>query len=172
MKRKQSKTSLEGTNEERSHLPPGVKLVRTLKGHTEHIGRIGWSPDGRMLASPSEDGTIRLWDTKTGKCLKILEGHERRVYAAGFHPAGQTLASAGGEGTVKIWEAGSGKLLSSLDYGGPVGYVTYDPTGRVLAGAGSGPVTIWLATTAEEHPNIVGAQFKYESSRSRLVSLL
>src|SRR5436853_1628031 len=48
-------------------LPAGVKLVRTLRGHTNWIGRIAWSPDGRMLASPSEDRTIRLWDTTTGE---------------------------------------------------------------------------------------------------------
>ena len=57
--------------EVRKKLPPGVKLVRTLRGHTEFIGRIAWSPDGRILASPSGDGTIRLWDTETGECLRI-----------------------------------------------------------------------------------------------------
>lgn len=48
-------------DEVRKNLPPGVKLLRTLRGHTDTIGRIAWSPDGRLLASPSADGTIRLW---------------------------------------------------------------------------------------------------------------
>ena len=55
--------------------PPGVKLVRTLRGHTGWIGRIAWSPDGRTLASPSNDKTIRLWDVETGQCRRTLTGY-------------------------------------------------------------------------------------------------
>ncbi len=54
-------------DEVRKSLPPGVKLLRTLRGHTSWIGRIAWSPDGRLLASPSDDNTIRLWDAETGE---------------------------------------------------------------------------------------------------------
>lgn len=53
----------------RKNLPPGVKLVHTLRGHTYHIGRIAWSPDGRLLASSSADHTIRLWNAETDECL-------------------------------------------------------------------------------------------------------
>lgn len=72
--------------EVRKNLPPGVKLVRTLRGHTGYIGRIAWSPDGRVLASPSKDRTIRLWDVETGECLCILEGHQDGVTCVSFDP--------------------------------------------------------------------------------------
>lgn len=42
--------------------PDGVRLVGTLRGHTGHIGQLSWSPDGRLLASPSADKTLRIWD--------------------------------------------------------------------------------------------------------------
>jgi WD40 repeat protein len=55
----------------------GITLRQTLRGHSTVIEQIGWSPNGRMLASASGnvDKTIRLWDPQTGKCLKILVGH-------------------------------------------------------------------------------------------------
>ena len=58
--------------EVRNTLPPGVKLVRTLRGHSGSIGRIAWSPDGQMIASPSSDRTVRLWDVETGDCVRTL----------------------------------------------------------------------------------------------------
>ena len=46
---------------------PGVRLRKALRGHTHYIGRIAWSPDGKWLASPSYDRTIRIWDGETGR---------------------------------------------------------------------------------------------------------
>ncbi len=45
---------------------PGFTLRHTLRGRTGQIGRIAWSPDGRMLASPLRDGAIQLWDAASG----------------------------------------------------------------------------------------------------------
>jgi WD40 repeat protein len=48
------------------------KNIATLQGHTSSIRSVAFDPEGRMLVSSSEDGTIRLWDSSTGECLKIL----------------------------------------------------------------------------------------------------
>src|SRR5712691_9273568 len=99
----------------RKKLPPGVKLLRTLRGHTGWIGRIAWSPDGRMLASPSYDQTIRLWDAETGELLRTVGGNEGKVFGVAFDPVGRMLASASTDNTVELWEPASGKLIRTLE---------------------------------------------------------
>src|SRR4051794_34148144 len=83
----------------RALLPPGIKLLHTLRGHTGHIGRIAWSPNGHIIASPSEDKTVRLWEPTSGKCLGVLEGHETMVISVAFDPQGNILGSGGEDGT-------------------------------------------------------------------------
>ena len=70
----------------RKRLPPGVKLVCTLRGHTDTIGRIAWSPSGQFVASPSFDKTVRIWNPPTGESVRVLRGHTRRVVALAWAP--------------------------------------------------------------------------------------
>jgi len=118
----------------RQSIAPGVKLARTLRGHTDCIGRIAWSPDGRVLASPSIDDTIRVWDRETGQCVRKLNGRHKGVSCVAFHPHGQMLASGGWDSTVKLWDVESGRLLSTLiAHRDLVTCVAFDPRGEILA---------------------------------------
>ena len=129
-------------------LPPGVKLLRTLRGHEGWIGRIAWSPDGKVLASPSADRTIRLWDAETGECMRTLTGHTRSVIAVAFDPAGEILASASLDHTARLWNA-SGKLLGPLEgHAGGIINVAFDPKGDILVGGGTdSTVKVWNPAT-------------------------
>ncbi|MEM7133965.1 MAG: NB-ARC domain-containing protein [Chloroflexota bacterium] len=62
------------------------KQLKTLTEHSRIVMAIAFSPDGQTLASASIDLTIRLWDVRTGKCLKILTGHTDHIRSVAFRP--------------------------------------------------------------------------------------
>jgi WD40 repeat protein/class 3 adenylate cyclase len=146
--------------EMRKNLPSGVRLVRTLRGHTDAIGGIAWSPNGLMLASPSLDKTIRLWDTMTGECLRTLIGHKGGVNSVGFDPEGRILASGSDDKTIKLWEPENGRLLRTMDgHNGTVYGVAFNPSGSILAsGSGDQTVKLWDPISGKHLRTLKGHQ--------------
>jgi WD40 repeat protein len=55
--------------------------LQTLEGHSGWVSSVAFSPDGLTLASGSDEGTIKLWDTTTGTHRQTLEGHSKSVHA-------------------------------------------------------------------------------------------
>jgi len=128
----------------------GVKLLRTLEGHQHVVFSVAFDPQGGTLASGSSDGTVKLWEARSGKLLRTLEGHQRAVFSAAFDPQGGTLASGSSDRTVKLWEARSGKLLRTLEgHQGGVWSVAFDPQGGTLAsGSSDNTVKLWRREAA------------------------
>ena len=63
-----------------------------------------FSHDGQMLASGSDDKTVKLWDLQTGLEIATLSGYESYVESVAFSPDGKTLVSGGYDKTIKIWQ--------------------------------------------------------------------
>jgi WD40 repeat protein/tetratricopeptide (TPR) repeat protein len=78
----------------------------------------GWHPDGRTLATCSDDRLIRLWDVPSGKLLRTLEGHKRDGIHCSFDSTGQRLLSNDWNAVLRLWEPSSGRQLLSFPAGG------------------------------------------------------
>lgn len=104
-------------------------LLKTLQGHTHYVSRVGFSLDGKTLASVAHwEGVIRLWDAATGEQLKTLGGTlpsnlyslappEDTIVVSGsiIAPDGKTLATAGGfDGSIRLWSGRTGEQLKTL----------------------------------------------------------
>ncbi|WP_373525838.1 WD40 repeat domain-containing protein [Nostoc sp.] len=84
------------------------KVTHFLAGHNDQINSVAFSPDGQTLASGSQDGSVKLWDVKSGKELLTVSeqsdnGSLSKVTSVAFSLDGQTLVSSSEDGIVKIW---------------------------------------------------------------------
>lgn len=124
---------------------PGLSLRSTLRGHAQNITRIAWSPDGQIIASPSEDHTIRLWDAKTDQCLHIFSGHTDIINTIAWSPDGRILASASDDATIKLWSTQAGQDLKTLrGHKAAVTSVAFVPDGQMLvSGSSDGTIKLW-----------------------------
>jgi WD40 repeat protein len=106
---------------------------------------VKFSPDGKRIATGSQDKTCRIWDVATGKEQTVLAGHTKAVVSVAFHPDGKTLATGSLDSTTRLWDVATGKCTAIP--GGGYGWVisvAFSPDGRILAGGvESDTVRLW-----------------------------
>jgi WD40 repeat protein len=152
--------------------PATGKTIHILKGHTGEVWRVAFSPDGKRLASASQDGSVRVWNAETGHRLRSLEGNTGGVWGVAFSPDGRRVAFASGDPThrhsghsflsplapgrgnqtVRIWDADTGEETLCLQGNtGSVFDVAFSPDGRRLAAACTDrTVRVWDTATGQK----------------------
>jgi tetratricopeptide (TPR) repeat protein len=111
------------------------------------VDEVAFSPDGKVLAMASREGSVLLWDVAAGKLLATLKGHSGAVTAAAFSPDGRTLATGGGDHTVRLWNVETRRELLQLDAGnvelGSVETLAFSPDGKHLLAGGRTATAVW-----------------------------
>jgi WD40 repeat protein len=97
---------------------------------------LAFDPRGARLATGSRDGSVRLWDLRSGRLAKTIDTHPKGVNSLVYDPGGNLLASSGNDGMVRIWEVSSGEIAARL-IGGvyAVPAVAFSRDGALLATA-------------------------------------
>jgi WD40 repeat protein len=137
---------------------PATGKRRTVcRGHTEFVGRVAFSSDGKLLASTGFDKrhgrSINLWETTTGKEVRFLPVSGARNYPTfAFAPDGKTIA-AGDFYSIIFWDVVDGKQLRSLKilHRDQLLAITFSPDGKTLASAGEeGDIRLWDVARRKE----------------------
>ncbi len=120
------------------------KCTQTLSNHSAWVRSLAFSPDGQILASASEDNTVKLWWIDTGAEMTTIYGHLDRVCSVAFSPDGNMIASAGKDKTIKLWQAQTGRLIKTIgdwnkaeyySHASDINSLVFSPQGKILASA-------------------------------------
>jgi WD40 repeat protein len=130
--------------------PAVTRPVRVLAAHWSAVFSLGWSPDGRTLATGSNDNTLKLWSPDTGQISRTLPTTGGRVAAVAFSHDGKGIASSN-DASITLWDAATGAPVRTL--AGATAKVTalaFDPADRTIwSTALDGTVRSWSRSTGE-----------------------
>ena len=139
-----------------------------LFGHLDWVTSVAWSADGQ-LASGSKDGTVIIWDLKTGQPARTLKRSNDSVTCVAWSLDGQLASGSQEDGTVIIWDLKTGKPARTLQGGGYS--VAWSADGQLASGSKDGTVIIWDLKTGQPARTLKGGGYNVAwSADGRLAS--
>ena len=134
-------------------LGEGVGAAGVLAGHMDAANELVLLGGGRaqpMLASASNDCSLRLWDVDVGTCTAVLDGHDSGASALA-DLGGGLLLSGDGAGALRVWDVGTAACLATAESeDGPVWSLCVLADGRIAIGGQGGRLRIWAWDAASK----------------------
>jgi WD40 repeat protein len=120
-----------------------LKEKNQLEGHKSGVWGVSFSPNGKLIATSSADGSVKVWQAD-GTLRFTLEEHRGQVRDVAWSPDGEVLASASADRTVKLWRKDGVVLHEFKGHRDTVHGVSFSPDGQVLAsGSADRTVKLW-----------------------------
>src|SRR5262249_24994024 len=143
----------------------GLQVGPDMEHQREGYVAVGFSPDGRVLATRGADGVARLWQTASGERLPCEPKHEDAINIVAFTPDSRAILTAS-KATAMLWELATGKPLApSMPMPDEVHDAVFNPDGHTfLTASREGAVRQWEVATRKQ----LGEMFKLPRGVSAL----
>ncbi len=119
--------------------------IYTIEAHQDGIKNLIFSSDGQILASRSDDDTVKLWDVNTGICIKTLTGKTNWLRTGTFNHDTTILATCSDDYVIRLWNISTGKCFMTLEeHTGQIKALAFSHDGQVIAsGSDDLKVKLW-----------------------------
>lgn len=121
----------------------GSQPSELLWEHTTEVLDVALSPDGKMAAWGTADGTAFVLNLNTRVLVRKISHNRYPVYTLAFSPDGRLLASGTADRLVRLWRISDGSLVASLSHPETAGDITFSPSGQVMAVAAKEHIYLW-----------------------------
>jgi WD40 repeat protein len=128
--------------------PKAPRFVKSFEGHTHHVMGVGWTPDGKKIASCGADNFVKVWDYEKGEKIRDMQGHQKQVTSLFFVGKTAQFVTGSGDASVRMWNAENGGNVRSFPGAADFVYaVSASTDGAVVAsGCEDGVVRVYNGT--------------------------